>query len=73
MDFSKFTSSIPSTPSGGYIILKGFSGHFRGYELNSIRMEDADPIMKWRNEQISALRQSNLLHPVNKKNILKRL
>ena len=67
MDFSKFTSSIPSTPSGGYIILKGFSGHFRGYELNSIRMEDADPIMKWRNEQISALRQSKPLTPGEQK------
>ena len=45
-------------PAGGYIILKGFRGDFRGYQLTSIRMEDAAPIMKWRNEQISALRQT---------------
>ena len=46
------------TSSPGYIILKGFRGTFRGYELTSIRMQDAETIMKWRNEQIAALRQS---------------
>ncbi len=58
MDFKKFTSPSYSSPSGGYIILNGFRGQFRGYELTSIRMEDAETIMHWRNEQISALRQS---------------
>ena len=48
-------------PAGGYIILKGFRGDFRGYQLTSVRMEDAAPIMKWRNEQISALRQTSPL------------
>ena len=61
MDFKKFTNPSASILSGGYIMLKGFRGDFRGYQLSSVRMEDAGPIMKWRNEQISALRQSTLL------------
>ena len=68
MDFSKFTSSIPSSPSGGYII-EGIQWAFQRYELF-----DQDGGCRSNHEvekQISALRQSNLLHPVNKKNILK--
>ena len=61
MDFKKFISPGASMPAGGYIILKGFRGDFRGYQLTSVRMEDAAPIMKWRNEQISALRQTSPL------------
>jgi RimJ/RimL family protein N-acetyltransferase len=36
--------------------------------LTSIRMEDAETIMKWRNEQMSALRQSAPLTPSEQKN-----
>ena len=63
MDFKKFTSPATSFPSSssGYIILKGFNAQFRGYALSSIRMEDAEKIMDWRNQQISALRQSKPL------------
>ena len=68
MDFKKFTKPSTSPSSPGYIILKGFRGSFRGYELTSIRMEDAETIMKWRNEQMSALRQSAPLTPSEQKN-----
>lgn len=68
MDFKKFTKPSTSLSSPGYIILKGFRGSFRGYELTSIRMEDAETIMKWRNEQMSALRQSAPLTPSEQKN-----
>lgn len=61
----------PSSP--GYIILKGFSGTFRGYELTSIRMQDAETIMKWRNEQISALRQSAPLTALEQKNYFEKV
>ncbi len=61
MDFKKFTNPSSSFPSGGYILLKGFRADFRGYQLSSVRMEDAAQIMKWRNEQISALRQTSPL------------
>jgi RimJ/RimL family protein N-acetyltransferase len=68
MDFKKFTKPSTSPSSPGYIILKGFRGSFRGYELTSIRTEDAETIMKWRNEQMSALRQSAPLTPSEQKN-----
>lgn len=68
MDFKKFTKPSTSPSSPGYIILKGFRSSFRGYELTSIRMEDAETIMKWRNEQMSALRQSAPLTPSEQKN-----
>ncbi len=69
MDFKKFTRPTTGTTSSspGYIVLKGFRGNFRGYELTSIRMEDAEKIMHWRNEQISALRQSKPLTPDEQK------
>ena len=67
MDFKKFSSSIGSSPSPGYIALKGFRGEFRGYELTSVKMEDSDPIMKWRNDQMSALRQSAPLTQIEQK------
>ena len=61
MDFSKF-SSIPSPPaSPGYRILKGYTSEFRGYEISSIRMEDSEPIMNWRNEQMAYLKQPKAL------------
>ena len=68
MDFKKFTKPSTSPSSPGYIILKGFRSSFRGYELTSIRMEDAETIMKWRNEQMSALRQSAPLTTSEQKN-----
>lgn len=42
----------------GYEILDGFVGRFREYEITSVRLKDALPIMRWRNAQIDALRQS---------------
>ena len=42
MDFKKFTRPSTTPSSGGYIILKGFRGTFRGYELTSIKIEDAE-------------------------------
>ena len=68
MDFKKFTRPSTTTSSAGYIILKGFRGTFRGYELTSIKIEDAETIMRWRNEQISALRQSAPLTTSEQKN-----
>ena len=68
MDFKKFTNPSMSPSSPGYIILKGFSSTFRGYELTSIKMQDSEKIMKWRNEQISALRQSAPLTALEQKN-----
>ncbi len=45
----------------GYEALQDFEARFRDYAIASIRMEDALPIMHWRNEQMSALRQQYLL------------
>ena len=45
----------------GYQVLQDFEVRFRDYSISSIRMEDALPVMHWRNEQISALRQQ---HPL---------
>ena len=44
--------------SKGYSILKGFRGKLGTYETSSIQMEDSECIRKWRNEQITALRQN---------------
>ena len=44
--------------SNGYSILKGFRGKLETYQTNSIQMEDSESIRKWRNEQITALRQN---------------
>ena len=44
--------------SNGYSILKGFRGKLGTYETSSIQMEDSECIRKWRNEQITALRQN---------------
>ena len=52
--FSSFSSS-------GYKILRGLDAHFREYAVDSIRMDDALPIMQWRNDQLSALRQNKPL------------
>ena len=68
MDFKKFTRPSTTPSSAVYIILKGFRGIFRGYELTSIKIEDAETIMRWRNEQISALRQSAPLTTSDQKN-----
>ena len=48
----------------GYLALKGFDKTVGKYGLSSIRMEDSAPIMNWRNSQLSALRQSKPLTPV---------
>ena len=42
----------------GYLILREYKNERDGYSLNSIAMNDAIPIMTWRNQQIDALRQS---------------
>lgn len=52
--FSSFSAS-------GYKILRGLDAHFREYAINSIRMDDALPIMQWRNDQLSVLRQAKPL------------
>lgn len=44
-----------------YKLLEGFDGRFREYEIRSVRQVDALPIMRWRNAQIHALRQSEPL------------
>ena len=44
-----------------YSCLKGFREKDMAYGLSSIKMKDSIPIMKWRNEQISALRQKEPL------------
>ena len=54
---SLFSAKTPS----GYLILESFTAQFRNYKISSIRMDDALPIMRWRNEQISALRQQTPL------------
>lgn len=46
-----------SDGTDGYLVLNGFCGKFRDYSLSSIRMKDCEPVRKWRNDQISALRQ----------------
>ena len=54
---SLFSAKTPS----GYLVLESFTAQFRNYNISSIRMDDALPIMRWRNEQISALRQQTPL------------
>jgi len=44
-----------------YSCLKGFREKDMAYEVSSIKMEDSIPIMRWRNEQISSLRQNKPL------------
>ena len=46
---------------GGYKILKGKAFTLGSYSISSVLMEDALSIMKWRNEQIDALRQKSPL------------
>ena len=41
----------------GYQILKSNSFELDDYLIESIKLEDAEPIRRWRNSQISALRQ----------------
>ena len=53
----EFDTGEPS----GYFVLKGFCGKLGAYSLSSIRMEDSECIRKWRNEQITALRQKKPL------------
>ena len=45
----------------GYQILGDFHENIGEYAISSIKLEDAEPIRLWRNQQISALRQSNIL------------
>ena len=45
----------------GYQILGDFYENIGEYAISSIKLEDAEPIRLWRNQQISALRQSNIL------------
>jgi RimJ/RimL family protein N-acetyltransferase len=46
---------------GGYQVLNDQVWQSGVYEIESIRLEDAELIRQWRNEQISALRQSREL------------
>ena len=46
---------------GGYQVLNDQVWQCGVYEIESIRLEDAELIRQWRNEQISALRQSREL------------
>ena len=50
-------SLFSPNPKSGYLVLGDFVAQFRDYKISSIHMDDALPIMNWRNEQISALRQ----------------
>jgi len=45
----------------GYQLLDGFYETIGEYAISSIKLEDAEPIRIWRNQQISALRQSSIL------------
>ena len=45
----------------GYQILEGFYETIGEYAISSIKLEDAESIRIWRNQQISALRQSSIL------------
>jgi hypothetical protein len=52
---------MTTDPLDGYRVLKGFRGKLGDYSLSSIRMEDSECIRKWRNDQITALRQKEPL------------
>ena len=52
---------VNTDDTGGYLVLKGFRGKLGDYSLSSIRMEDSECIRKWRNDQITALRQKKPL------------
>jgi hypothetical protein len=54
-------SLFSPNPKSGYLVLGDFVAQFRDYKISSIHMDDALPIMHWRNEQISALRQDQPL------------
>ncbi|MBT4665691.1 MAG: GNAT family N-acetyltransferase [Opitutae bacterium] len=54
-------SLFSPNPKSGYLVLGDFFAQFRDYKISSIHMDDALPIMHWRNEQISALRQDQPL------------
>ena len=54
-------SLFSPNPKSGYLVLGDFFAQFRNYKISSIHMDDALPIMHWRNEQISALRQDQPL------------
>jgi len=48
-------------PPTGYKILAGKHFSKEPYSIESIRIEDALPVMEWRNAQLDALRQKDLL------------
>ena len=54
-------SLFSAKPPSGYLVLGSFTAKFRDYRISSVLMDDALPIMQWRNEQISALRQQTPL------------
>ncbi len=54
-------SFFSAKPPSGYLVLGSFTAQFRDYKISSVQMDDALPIMQWRNEQISALRQQTPL------------
>ena len=54
-----------------YIILQGFHESSGNYAISSIRLEDAEPIRGWRNDQITALRQSHSLTKEEQDNYFK--
>jgi len=57
MERSGFSETLHSE----YSCLKGFREQDMAYEVSSIKMKDSIPIMTWRNNQISALRQNKPL------------
>ncbi|MBU62536.1 MAG: ribosomal-protein-serine acetyltransferase [Opitutae bacterium] len=54
-------SLFSPNPKSGYLVLGDFFAQFRNYKISPIHMDDALPIMNWRNQQISALRQNKPL------------
>lgn len=45
----------------GYQVLNDQTWQFGDYAIHSVRVDDSESIRKWRNEQMSALRQSRTL------------
>ena len=54
-----------------YSVLGAEPFRYNNYYIESVRMEDAEAIRTWRNEQISALRQEQTLAKTIKDSVLK--
>jgi RimJ/RimL family protein N-acetyltransferase len=61
-------SNVSTNQASEYSCLKGFREKHMAYEVSSIKMEDSIHIMRWRNNQITALRQKK---PLTEKSQLK--